>query len=110
MSSRFVSSKKKFDGPMRSVFAISCFIRAYTDKDADYGIARIAEGLKRSAGRQKKRMLILRLETMAGKGTEIGRSFEEIAEIIDKVRDNDRLTVCMDTCHMHDAGYDFVVN
>ncbi len=50
------------------------------------------------------------LETMAGKGTEIGRSFEEIAAIIDKVRENDRLTVCMDTCHMHDAGYDLVGN
>lgn len=48
------------------------------------------------------------LETMAGKGTEIGRSFEELAAIIDKVQDNERLTVCMDTCHMHDAGYDLV--
>ncbi len=45
------------------------------------------------------------LETMAGKGTEIGRSFEELAAIIDKVEANERLTVCLDTCHIHDAGY-----
>ena len=48
------------------------------------------------------------LETMAGKGTEIGRSFEELAKIMEKVEDNNRLTVCMDTCHIHDAGYDVV--
>ena len=42
---------------------------------------------------------------MAGKGTEVGRSFEEIAQIIDGVTHNDRLSVCFDTCHTHDAGY-----
>ncbi len=50
------------------------------------------------------------LETMAGKGTEIGRSFEELASIIEKVTHNERLTICMDTCHIHDAGYDIVDN
>ncbi|MBJ6361435.1 deoxyribonuclease IV [Paenibacillus sp. GCM10012307] len=79
---------------------------AYTDKDAEYGIARIAEGLNEVLEGTKDTNVNIALETMAGKGTEIGRSFEEIASIIDKVRDNDRLTVCMDTCHMHDAGYD----
>ena len=48
------------------------------------------------------------LETMAGKGSEIGRSFEEIAEIFDKVTYNDKLRVCFDTCHVNDAGYDIV--
>ena len=48
------------------------------------------------------------LETMAGKGTEVGRSFEEIAEIISKVELNDHLGVCLDTCHVYDAGYDLV--
>lgn len=42
---------------------------------------------------------------MAGKGTEIGRSFEELARIIDGVTHNDRLSICFDTCHTHDAGY-----
>lgn len=46
------------------------------------------------------------LETMSGKGTEIGRSFEEIAVIIERVRKSDNLGVCLDTCHVNDAGYD----
>lgn len=48
------------------------------------------------------------LETMAGKGSEIGRSFEEIRAIIDKVELKDKLGVCLDTCHVYDAGYDIV--
>lgn len=48
------------------------------------------------------------LETMAGKGTEVGRTFEEIAEIISKVKLNKHLGVCLDTCHVYDAGYDIV--
>ena len=50
------------------------------------------------------------LETMAGKGTEIGRSFEELRAIIDKVELNDKVGVCLDTCHVNDAGYDVVNN
>lgn len=50
------------------------------------------------------------LETMAGKGTEVGRKFEEIAEIISKVDLNDHLGVCLDTCHIYDGGYDIVNN
>lgn len=50
--------------------------------------------------------LIIALETMAGKGTEIGRTFEEIAEIISNVKKPEMLGVCLDTCHIHDAGYD----
>lgn len=48
------------------------------------------------------------LETMAGKGSELGRSFEELAAIYDGVVCNDKLRVCFDTCHVHDAGYDIV--
>ncbi|KRE48771.1 deoxyribonuclease IV [Paenibacillus sp. Soil522] len=81
---------------------------AYTDKDAEYGIARIAEGLNEVLAGTKETNVNIALETMAGKGTEIGRSFEELAAIMDKVQDNHRLTVCMDTCHMHDAGYDLI--
>ncbi len=81
---------------------------AYTDKDAEYGIERIAEGLNEVLSGVKDTDVKIALETMAGKGTEVGRSFEEIAAIIDKVEDNGRLTVCLDTCHIHDAGYDIV--
>lgn len=48
------------------------------------------------------------LETMAGKGTEVGRTFEELAAIIDKVAMNDKIGVCLDTCHVFDGGYDIV--
>lgn len=81
---------------------------AYTDKDAEYGIARIAEGLNEVLAGVKHTDVKIALETMAGKGTEIGRSFEEIAAIIEKVDDNSKLSVCMDTCHIHDAGYDII--
>lgn len=81
---------------------------AFTDKDAEYGVARIAEGLNEVLNGTDQTDVCIALETMAGKGTEIGRSFEEIAQIIDKVQHNERLTICMDTCHIHDAGYDIV--
>lgn len=50
------------------------------------------------------------LETMAGKGSEVGRTFEEIRAIIDKVKLNSKLGVCLDTCHIYDGGYDIVNN
>ncbi len=53
---------------------------------------------------------IVLLETMSGKGSEIGRSFEEIKEIIDKVNLSEKVGVCLDTCHVYDAGYDIVEN
>ncbi|MCY9588936.1 deoxyribonuclease IV [Paenibacillus chitinolyticus] len=81
---------------------------AFTDKDAEYGLARISEGLNEVLAGVKDTGVHIALETMAGKGTEMGRSFEELAQIIDKVEDNGRLTVCLDTCHIHDAGYDVV--
>ena len=46
------------------------------------------------------------LETMSGKGSEIGGTFEELREIIDRIRLKDKIGVCLDTCHVHDAGYD----
>ena len=50
------------------------------------------------------------LETMAGKGSEVGRSFEELRDIIDGVKLKEKMGVCMDTCHIYDAGYDIVNN
>ncbi|WNS41028.1 deoxyribonuclease IV [Paenibacillus sp. MMS20-IR301] len=81
---------------------------AFTDKDAEFGIQRIADGLNEVLGGTDETEVHIALETMAGKGTEIGRSFEEIASIIDKVEFNERLSICLDTCHIHDAGYDIV--
>src|SRR5690625_2867564 len=79
---------------------------AFTDKDLTFGTARIIEGLNEVLSQPAR--VNIALETMAGKGTEIGRSFEELAEIISGVRNPERLRVCFDTCHVHDAGYDIV--
>lgn len=68
------------------------------------GINRIAEGL--NAAITDGQEVIILLETMAGKGSEVGACFEEIAAIINKVKLNQYVGVCMDTCHLHDAGYD----
>lgn len=70
------------------------------------GIDQITQGLNEvlTAGQD----CCIALETMAGKGSEIGRSFEELAALFDKVTHSDKLRVCMDTCHLHDAGYDIV--
>ena len=70
------------------------------------GIDRIAQGLNEVLTHGQN--CYIALETMAGKGSEIGRNFEELAAIFDKVKLNDKLRVCMDTCHLHDAGYDIV--
>lgn len=51
---------------------------------------------------------VIALETMAGKGSELGRTFEQLAEIMDAVTYREKLRVCFDTCHVHDAGYDIV--
>jgi len=52
--------------------------------------------------------VVIALETMAGKGTEVGKTFEEVKAIIDLVEDKKRVGVCLDTCHIHDAGYDII--
>lgn len=67
------------------------------------GIENIIKGLNEVLINSKITIL---LETMAGKGTEIGKSFEEIHKIIDGVKQKEKIGVCMDTCHLHDAGYD----
>ena len=79
---------------------------SFTDKDAEYGINRIAEGLNKVL--KEDMDITICLETMSGKGSEVGRSFEELKAITDKVRLNDKLGVCFDTCHVHDSGYDIV--
>lgn len=75
---------------------------------ADIGIQKIIEGLNETM--TKDMDCVIALETMAGKGSEIGRSFEELAAIYDGVHFNDKLRVCFDTCHVNDSGYDIVNN
>lgn len=77
---------------------------AHVGAGADAGIRQIIEGLNEVLS--EKSCVNIALETMAGKGTELGRSFEELARIYDGVYHNERLRVCFDTCHVNDAGYD----
>lgn len=79
---------------------------AHVGAGADAGIQQIIKGLNEVL--TPEQTVNIALETMAGKGTECGRSFEEIAKIIDGVKYNEKLSVCFDTCHTHDAGYDIV--
>ena len=70
----------------------------------DEGLQNIIKGLNLVL--DEKEGPIICLETMAGKGTELGKTFEEIKTIIDGVNNKERLLVCLDTCHLNDAGYD----
>ncbi|WP_078597197.1 deoxyribonuclease IV [Evansella clarkii] len=81
---------------------------AHVGAGADKGIEKIIEGLNEVLDPDQD--VQIALETMAGKGSECGRSFDEIAKIIDGVTHNEKLSVCFDTCHVHDAGYDIVNN
>lgn len=76
---------------------------AHVGAGAEAGIAQIIKGLNEVL--TKEQIPQIALETMAGKGTEIGRSFDELAKIIDGVTLNDKLSVTLDTCHTNDAGY-----
>lgn len=79
---------------------------AHVGAGADEGIRKIIEGLNEVL--EQNQEVQIALETMAGKGSECGRSFDELAKIIDGVTYNQHLSVCFDTCHTHDAGYDIV--
>ncbi|AQY51173.1 endonuclease IV [Listeria weihenstephanensis FSL R9-0317] len=79
---------------------------AHVGEGAEIGTKQIIKGLNESL--KPGQNVQVALETMAGKGTEIGRTFEEIAAIMDGVTHNELLSVTFDTCHVHDAGYDIV--
>lgn len=79
---------------------------AHVGAGVEAGIAKIIEGLNEVLATDHP--VQIALETMAGKGSEIGRTFEELAQIFDGVTNNERLSVCFDTCHTHDAGYDII--
>ena len=79
---------------------------SHTGQGTETGISQIAEALDQAL-RPEMHTTVL-LETMAGKGSEIGGTFEELREIIDRVKCRERIGVCFDTCHTWDAGYDLV--
>lgn len=81
---------------------------SHVGQGIDTGIDFIIEALNEILFEEQKTTVLL--ETMAGKGSEVGSKFEELKRIIDGVKLNDKLGVCLDTCHVNDAGYDIVNN
>ena len=81
-------------------------VRAHAGQGEDVGIALIVAQLNEVLTPALKTTVLL--ETMAGKGSEVGRSFEELRRILDGVVLNEKMGVCLDTCHVNDAGYDIV--
>ena len=79
---------------------------SHVGQGTDVGIEMIADALNEILYPEMTTTVLL--ETMSGKGSEVGRNFEEIRAIIDRVELKDKLGVCMDTCHIYDAGYDIV--
>lgn len=79
---------------------------SHVKQGAEIGIEKIAAMLNRVLFAEQHTTVLL--ETMAGKGSEVGRSFEELAAILDKVQLQNKMGVCLDTCHIFDAGYDIV--
>lgn len=80
---------------------------SHLNMGADVGIAQVIKGLNLVLDENDDDVYIA-LETMAGKGSELGRTFEELKMIYDGVNKRNRLRVCFDTCHVSDAGYDLV--
>lgn len=70
----------------------------------DKGIQNIADSLNKIIDKDTK--VVILLETMAGKGTEVGKNFEDLESIISKIKRKENIGVCLDTCHINDAGYD----
>lgn len=81
---------------------------SHVKQGAEVGIKLISEQLNNVITAEQSTIILL--ETMAGKGSEVGRNFEEIRKIVDNVELNDKLGVCFDTCHVWDGGYDIVNN
>ncbi len=81
---------------------------SHVGQGAEKGIELISSMLNRILGARERTSTAILLETMAGKGSEVGRNFEEIREIIDRVERKELIGVCLDTCHVWDGGYDIV--
>lgn len=76
--------------------------------EAEVGIAKVIEGLDKAFKATENGLVVL--ENMAGKGSEVGKTIDELKAVFDGVADNSRLRICLDTCHLNDAGYDVVNN
>ena len=80
------------------------------DSERSDALNQVAKGINEIIKLTPNARTVIAIETMAGKGNEVGRTFEEIKFIIDNVYDKSRIGVCLDTCHINDGGYDLVNN
>ncbi|WP_434219141.1 deoxyribonuclease IV [Dubosiella newyorkensis] len=78
---------------------------AHVKAGVEVGVEWIVNGLNQVLDQDDSNVVIA-LETMAGKGSEIGSNFEELAKIREQIHKKERIKICLDTCHIHDAGYD----
>lgn len=107
LAEQFLATELERTSAMRSKIMV-LHPGSHVGAGEDAGIKQIIKGINNVL--TKDTDVCIALETMAGKGSEIGRTFEEIAKIYDGVKYNDKLKVCFDTCHVNDAGYDLVNN
>ncbi len=105
LAEQFLATELERSAAMRSKVMV-LHPGSHVGAGVDAGIAQIVAGINNVLTKDSD--VCIALETMAGKGSEIGRNFEELARIYDGVEHNDRLRVCFDTCHVNDAGYDLV--
>lgn len=105
IAEKFLATELERSSAMRSKVMV-LHPGSHVGAGVDAGINQIVKGLNNVLTRDTD--VYVALETMAGKGSEIGRSFEEIARIYDGVKYNDKLRICFDTCHVNDSGYDLV--
>ncbi|QEK11781.1 deoxyribonuclease IV [Crassaminicella thermophila] len=106
-------AKRAFADDLKRLEIIPCSLYNFhpgnhTGKGVEYGIERIATVLNEIMTGNESTMVLL--ETMSGKGTEIGATFEELRMIIDKVKYSELIGITLDTCHVFSAGYDIVNN
>ena len=90
-----------------SQLGVSCLVLhpgSHVGQGVEQGLQNIIDGLNTVFLNDHSQVKIL-LESMAGKGSELGKNFQELKTILDGVKDNERLGVCLDTCHLNDAGY-----
>ena len=104
-------AKMIFEDDLKRLESIPCSLYnfhpgSHTGKGLEYGIERITSLLNEIITGNESTMILL--ETMSGKGTEIGSRFEELKSIIDKVKYQELIGICLDTCHVYSAGYDIV--
>ncbi|MGB8450872.1 MAG: deoxyribonuclease IV [Anaerocolumna sp.] len=107
LATEFLASELKRTEALNSRYLI-LHPGSHVGEGEELGTAQIIKGINEVLNKDTK--VYITLETMSGKGSEIGKNFEELARIYDGVKYNEKLRVCFDTCHTFDSGYDIINN